>query len=278
MDKSLFIKYLNSVTHFLKRDYEDKLVSIILFGSLVNANERITTSTDADLLVVLHDSCTSDDFLRIRRKLIQLERNSLPSIIDESNFIRGLQSATGMFCNFFICRVSDFKQRNFSKVFNVNSLMGAFLAPKNSVWLSLYRQYRVLWGENAFKEWQTIPIITKRDFFQSFLMNWFLATGALILYPINSQFAKFSMEAMKWSLFTWRNFYPQPLSSLSEVISRFISYTSVMELRALRLFMEYRKYKKSGKFFPILAWIFVVLLHRSLSRSMAGKSPGSWET
>ena len=91
MDRSLFSKYLNSVTNFLKRDYEDKLVSIILFGSLVNSDERITISTDADLLVILHDSCTSDDFLRIRRYLIQLERNSLPSIADESNFIRSLQ-------------------------------------------------------------------------------------------------------------------------------------------------------------------------------------------
>ena len=272
MDRSLFFKYLNSVTNFLRRDYEDKLVSIILFGSLVNTNNRITASTDADLLVILHDSCTSDDFLTIRRKLIQLERNSLQSIGDESNFIRGLQNATGMFCNFFICRLSDFKKRNFSKVFNVNSLMGAFLAPKNSVWLSLYRQHHILWGKNTFKEWQTIPTITKTDFFQSFLTNWLLATGSLVLYPINSQFAKFSMEAMKWSLFTWRNFFSQPLSSLIQILSRFINYASVMEQRALRLFMDYREYKKSGKYFPILAWIFVVLLHRSLLHTMAGKS------
>ena len=272
MDRSLFIKYLNSVTNFLKREYEDKLVSIILFGSLVNKDERITNSTDADLLVILHDSCIADDFQRIKRNLIQLERNSFLPNGDESKFIKGLQNATGMFCNFFMCRLSDFKKRDFSSVFNVNSLLSAFLAPQGSVWLSLYRQHRILWGKDVFKEWITIPFITKYDFFRSFLMNWLLATGALFLYPFNSQFAKFSMEAMKWSLFTWKNFYSQPITSLIQVVSKFNNSASVMEKRALRSFMEYREYKKSGNFFPILAWLFVLLLHRSLSHIMVGKS------
>ena len=271
MNRSLFFEYLDSVTNFLKRDYEDKLVSIILFGSLVNMDERIAISTDADLLVILHDSCTSNDFQRIKSRLIQLEFNLLPNVNKESKFIRGLQIATGMFCNFFICRFSDFKKRNFSKVFSVNSFISAFLAPQNSVWLSLYRQHRVLCGKNVFQDWKTLPIISNYDIIRSFLMNWLLATGALFIFPFNPQMAKFSMEAMKWSLFTWKNTFFLTSISLTQVVSIYLNQASGMEQRALHDFVEYRKYKRIGKFFPVLAWIFVFLLHQSIFDSRVGR-------
>ncbi len=265
MDRRLFLEYLSSVTTFLERNYGDKLVSIILFGSLVNRDERIKISTDADLLVIISDLCSLRDFQTIKRNLMHLESSMLPNMsTHESIFIKSLQSATGMFCNFFICRFSDFKKRNFNKVFSVNSVMGAFLAPQNSVWLSLLRQHRIIWGKNVFSKWETFPIVTKYDLLRSFLMNWLLATGALFLYPIYPQITKFSMEAMKWSLFTWKNIFPQSLSSLSQVVTRYADYASAMELRALHNFMEYRKHKKTGKFFALLAWIFVIQLHRSI--------------
>jgi predicted nucleotidyltransferase len=271
MNRSLYFEYLDSVTNFLKRDHEDKLVSIILFGSLVNLDERITISTDADLLVILRNSCTSNDFQRIKRRLIQLEFNLLPNVSKESKFIRGLQIATGMFCNFFVCRFSDFQKRNFYKVFNVNSFIGAFLAPQNSVWLSLYRQHRVLWGKNVFQDWQTLPIISNFDIIRSFLMNCLLATGALFIFPFNPQMAKFSMEAMKWSLFTWKNTYFLTSLSLTQILGIYINQASRMEQCALHEFIEYRKSKRIGKFFPFLAWIFVVLLHQSIFDSRVGR-------
>ncbi|UCG01680.1 MAG: hypothetical protein JSW11_18975 [Candidatus Heimdallarchaeota archaeon] len=273
MDRHLFFEYLNSITAFLESNYRDNLISIVLFGSLVNRNVRITISTDADLLVILHDSCTSRDFKRIKRNLIEIESSLLPHLsAHESLFIRSLQSATGMFCNFFICRFSDFKRRNFNRVFNVNSFMGALLAPQNSVWLSLLSQHRILWGENVFREWETFPIITKYDLLRSFLMNCLLALGALFLYPLHPQITKFSMEAMKWSLFTWKNIYSDPSLPLNEIITRFVVYTSELEQRALHDFVEYRKHKKPSKFFPLLAWIFAFQLHRSIFQTMAEKS------
>ncbi|MFX1507778.1 MAG: hypothetical protein ACFFDC_16950, partial [Promethearchaeota archaeon] len=155
--------------------------------------------------------------------------------------------------------------------FNVNSVMGALLAPQNSVWLSLYRQHRVLWGKNVFQDWQTIPIISNYDIIRSFFMNWLLAIGALFIFPFYSQIAKFSMEAMKWSLFTWKNTFFLSSLSLTQVVIRFKAQASGMEQRALHDFMEYRKYKRIGRFFPLLAWIFIVLLHRSIFNSRAGR-------
>ncbi|MHA2244493.1 MAG: hypothetical protein ACXADY_05950 [Candidatus Hodarchaeales archaeon] len=271
MDKHLYLEYLNSVTNFLERNYVDKLVSIILFGSLVNKEKTLIKATDVDLLVIMRDTCSSTDFKMLKRSLFKLESRLFSHLRGhESLFLKGLQNATGMFCNFFVCRLSDFKKRNFNLVFGVNSIMGTLLAPQNSVWLSLLRQHQIIWGENVFKEWKTPPSITKRDLIRSFLMNWLLATGALVLYPFYTQIAKFSMEAMKWSLFTWRNFHHQPISTLTQTITRFGEYASTMELRALRSFMEYRKNGKTGDYFTILAWIFIFQLHRSLFRHSYG--------
>ena len=271
MNGQIFFKYLNMVTNYLERNYGDKLISIILFGSLIDEDERIIISSDVDLIIITNDSSSLNDFQTMKQSLFKLENNFLSHLrIRESAFIRGLQRATGMFCNFFICRVSDFKDRNFTKVFNINSIMGGFLAPQNSVWLSLLRQHRIIWGEDVFKEWKTLPRITRCDLIQSFLMNSLLAIGALFLFPFHSQIAKFSMEAMKWSLFTWRNFSNLSLLTLAQICTEFAEAASIMELRALHSFMEYRKNKTSGNYFALLALIFVFLIHRSLLRHSYG--------
>ncbi|MFX0122761.1 MAG: hypothetical protein ACFFAE_03930 [Candidatus Hodarchaeota archaeon] len=266
MDRRLFFEYLNSVTTSLEKNYGDKLVSIILFGSLVNNNEKIMISTDVDLLVVIRDSCSLTDFKNIKQSLLKLENKFFFQTHDpDPAFIKGLQRATGMFINFFICRVSDFKQRKFSSVFDINIIMGNLLAPQNSVWLSLLRQHRIIWGENVFREWRTLPIMTKYDLIKSFIMNWLLATGALLLYPFSTQLTKFSMEAMKWSLFTWKNVH-YPKETLIQIIARYIAGASKIERQALQCLMEFRKNKKSNKYFSFLAWIFVLLIHKSLFR------------
>lgn len=266
MSWRLFLEYLDSVTHFLERNYNNELVSIILFGSLVNKEEKLTTSTDVDLLIITRDSCPSTDFQSIKRSLFKLEKRFFSYLEDhESLFIKGLQNVTGMFCNFFICRFSDFKNRNFNRVFNVSSIMGTLLAPQNSVWFSLLRQHRIIWGESVFKTWKTSPTITKNDLIRSFLMNCLLATGALLFCPFHAQMAKFSMEAMKWSLFTWKNFY-HPKKTLTQTIARYIKRASMVERQALQSFMKFRKNKKISKYFSFQACLFVFLLHKSLFR------------
>lgn len=270
MDRHLFLKYIDFITSFLKRNYVDKLISIILFGSLVNKEEKLTTSTDVDLLIITRDSCPSTDFQNIRQDLFNLEYRFFSHLSNhETLFVKCLQNATGMFCNFFICRFSDFKNRNFHRVFGVSSVMGTLLAPRNSVWLSLLQQHRVIWGENVFKEWKTIPNMTRGDLIRSLLMNWLLATGALLLCPFYTQMTKFSMEAMKWSLFTWKNSY-HPKKTLTQTIARYIKRASIVERRALQCFMEFRKNKKISKHFCFLAFFFVILLHKSLVRRSYG--------
>lgn len=270
MIPQLFHEYLEAVTNFLEKNYTDILVSLVLFGSLVNGKKGVDFgSTDVDLLIILQDSCSPRDYKQIKKKLARLETKFFSPFRDSelSFFSLGLQRATGMFINFFLCRFSDFKNRKI-EVFNVNPLMGRLLAPQDSVWLSLLRHHRVIWGKNVFQEWKNLPTLKNSDLIRSFLMNWILATGALFLYPfLPPQFAKFSMEAMKWSLFTWRNFRHQSTGLLLQTIKKYTEKASTIELRAIQCFVDYRENRVYGKFFPILAWVFVFQLHRSLFSS-----------
>ena len=270
MDRHLFLEYLDKLTVFLENNYNKNLVSIILFGSLVNKKERMLNSTDVDLLVIVKDSCSLKDFKRIKGSIHTIERRYLSNLgAQESLFIKGLQNVTGMFSNFFLCRLSDFKNRHFIRVFSVNPIMGALLAPQNSVWLSLLMQHRIIWGQNVFKEWKTLPNLTKGDLLRSFLINWLLATGALFIYPYYHHIAKFSMESLKWSLFTWKNLH-HPKKTLSQTIATYITRDSIVERQALRCFIEFRKNKKTSGYFSFLAWYFVLLIHYSLFHNSYG--------
>ena len=262
MNKHLSLVYLDTLTNFLKKKYYNELISIILFGSLVNSKEK--PSTDVDLIIITNDSCSSKDFQKIRRDLAIVEQVFFAKTRERelSFFSHGLQRATGMFMNFFLCRLSDFQKRNF-KVFNVNPFIATLLAPQNSVWLSLSNRHRIIWGENVFQHWKNLPSLTKGDLVRSFVMNWLLATGALVFYPVYSHIAKFSMEAMKWSLFTWQNLY-HPKKTLSKTIAKYIEHGLVVERQALQCFLKFRKNKSASRHFVILAWIFVFLLHKSL--------------
>jgi predicted nucleotidyltransferase len=219
------------VISFLEKKYVNELVSIVLFGSMINLGEKKSIdSTDVDLLVIVKDNCSVTIFNKIKQSLPAIEGVFFSRYRkDEISLFKGFQSATGMFVNVFVCRYSDFRERKF-RVFNVNRIMGK-LAPQNSVWWSIQNQHKIIWGENVFRHWETFPLLTLGDLIRSFLMNWLLATGALFFFPFYSQSVKFSMEAMKWSLFTWRNYYQFSLFTPNQIIEEFGKQASILELK-----------------------------------------------
>jgi len=263
MNRDLFLDYILTVMTFLEKGYSNQLVSIVLFGSKVKNIETRSSSTDVDLIVILNDECPKNVIREIRQSLFIFEKRFISSsqgVI--SPFFKGLQSATGMIVNFFICKYSEFKARSF-KVFNINPIMRVF-APKNSVWWSILKQHKVIWGKNVFKEWDSLPQLTKVDLIQSLIMNWLLAMGALFFYPFYPKIAKFSMEAIKWSLFTWRNYKELLVYSPNQITRYYSSQASVIEQRALSEFVKFRYQKKSGKYFPLLALFLVISVHLDL--------------
>ncbi|MFX0171683.1 MAG: hypothetical protein ACFE9L_07175 [Candidatus Hodarchaeota archaeon] len=256
---------------FLEKRYGNELVSIILFGSMIELGTNSRNSKDVDLLVILKDDCPITTFNQIRQNLLSIEAIFFSHFREEEiSIFKGLQSATGMFVNIFICRYSDFRERRF-RVFSVNRIMGK-IAPQNSVWWSIQKQHQIIWGEDLFRYWETFPSMTKSDLVRSFLMNWLLATGALFFYPFYSQSAKFSMEAIKWSLFTWRNYWQLSLFTPNQIIEKYSRLASTLELQVLSCFIDYRKKGKISNYFPILALIFIFLIHYSLFHPKSKRS------
>lgn len=265
MNDELFQRYINSIKTEVDKS-PDKILSVILFGSMVKQRNKYSHSTDVDLLVIISDSCSSEEFKKIEFELLRIESKFFSQFKEKeiSFFSKGLQNATGMFTNIFISRFTDFKERKFHRVFKVNPIIGSILAPKNSVWISLLKQHRILHGQNPFLAWKTAPRISLSDIYKSFVMNWLLALGSLVFFPIYGKTAKFSMEAMKWSLFTWSNYNRLPMMSHKQIVARFIAKSSTLERRALQEFFLFREGEKISRFFPILSWLFVYKLHLSL--------------
>lgn len=263
MNKELFRDYISKVRTFLEKNYSNHLVSIVLFGSTVSNDKTGSPSTDVDLMVILKDECPKNVLKEIRQNLFLFEKRFITfnqELI--SPFFKGLQTATGMFVNFFICKYSDFKGRSF-KVFSINPIMGV-LAPKNSVWWSIFRQHEIIWGQDVFLEWDSMPQMTKVDVIQSLIMNWLLSLSSLLFYPFYPKIAKFSMESIKWSLFTWRNYKNLPIYSPNQITRYYSSQASVFEQRVLGEFVKYRVQKQISRFFPLMALFFVLSVHFNL--------------
>ncbi|MHA2288823.1 MAG: hypothetical protein ACXABG_08550, partial [Promethearchaeota archaeon] len=213
--------YLLAVKAFLAKNYRSEVVSLILFGSMVENQKPPSTVTDVDLLVVIKDSCSDHLFNKIYRELIAIQELYLPqkdSFI--AHFSKGLQRATGMFINLFFCRYSDLKSGNFAKVFGVNLLMAFLFAPKTSVWISLKQRHIVLWGEDIIdKSLNTVKFLFS-DVLRSFALNILLSLGAVCLGFFSKSMSQYAMEAVKWSLFTWKNFLQYPDVSLNLLCNR----------------------------------------------------------
>ncbi len=176
-----------------------------------------------------------------------------------------------MFVNTFVCYRSDFLERKFSNVFGVNPLIARILAPQSSVWISIQKRYRIIWGEDIIKIWPRELFLTHSDVIRSFLMNILLSLGALVLGIIKSEMCLYSMESIKWSLFTWKNSFKTSLLNLNQIITSYLDYSNLVEKFALQQLITYRKKKKDSKYLLILAPIFVFLIHYKIAKKNLAK-------
>lgn len=262
-------EYLNTVKSYLERHYDSEVVSIILFGSLVDNLNEVTDSTDVDLLVVIKDTCSGPLFDKIYRELLSIEAHYIST---KDSFLelfrKGLQRATGMFVNLFYCRYSDITQKNFTKVFGVNPLMAFLFAPKTSVWISLKHLHSVIWGEDVFARNSKILSIQFSDILRSLTMNLLLSVGAISLSFITRSMTHFAMESVKWSLFTWKNSEKLSITSLLMLCRRYAQNASFSEKRLLSAFLMFRKTRMSNNYLLLFAPMFIFGLHRKLIQNM----------
>jgi hypothetical protein len=100
-------------------------------------------------------------------------------------------------------------------------------------------------------------------------MNSLLAVGSLFLGIILPNSTQYSMESVKWSLFTWCNWKKYPPVPLQQICTEFNKQGSIIEKMTLELFLQYRKDEKSAPYLRILAPLFVASLHKKLLKKEA---------
>ncbi len=261
--------YLRAVKTYLTRYYRSELVSIILFGSLVDSQDNHGQSTDVDLLIIVKDTCPIPLFNKIYRDLLGIEAYYVPLKNSFSNrFRKGLQYATGMFINLFFCSYSDFKDFNFTSVFGVNPVMAFLFAPKSSVWISLIQRHRIIWGQDVFKKSEVDFSLQVSDIIRSFGMNSLLSLGAISLSFLMRSMTQYAMEAVKWSLFTWKNCLNLPNTSLLTICREYARKASYYDKLLLSAFVSYRQTKNPNNYLLLLAPLFIFNLHRKLIRQL----------
>ncbi len=263
-------KYLQTVKAFLTRNHSSEVVSIVLFGSLAEKKRNVDHSTDVDLLIILKDSCLKPKLKQIQQELLTLESHFFPvenSFFDL--FKKGLQKATGMFINLFICSQSDFKDEKFTNVFGVNPLMAFLFAPKTSVWKSLKQRHKIIWGENLFCENTEESTVSPSDILRSMTMNLLLSLGAICLSLFTTSMTKYSMEAVKWSLFTWKNTTNYQHTSLLSISNRYAHSATYHEKRVLSAFLTFRNTREPSSYLLLFAPLFIFRLHYRLMRGVS---------
>ena len=259
-------EYFRTVKTYLTSNYQEDIFSLILFGSMIDSVKIENTHTDVDLIVILKDSCPKETFQKIQRELISIQQSYFPrKITFWGLFFEGLQNATGMFVNSFICYYSDFSEQNFAKVFNVNPLIASLLAPRASVWRSLKHRHLVVLGQDPFTKWIEIPSISQKDIIRSFCLNFLLAIGSLVLGTIARNTTQFAMESVKWSLYTWWNCSNNhSLIEIPKMCGIYAKHASFLEKLTITFFLSYRESGKPSPYLRMLSPLFVLILHKNL--------------
>lgn len=261
------MNFLQTIKDFLIDNYKTEISSIILFGSLTNEMDKKEHATDIDLLVVINDSCIFSKFKKIKGQIYTIQEQYWPTKTSFFGlFLKSLQTATGMFVNTFICYHSDLLERKFSKVFGVNPMVAKILVPESSVWISLQNRYRIIWGDDILLNWSTSLIFSQSDVIRSFILNICLSMCSLMLGTVKPELCLYSMESIKWSLFTWRNCFVRSMPDLSQILEVYLNYSSLLENFALKQFITYRKRNIRSKYLLILAPLFVLLVHRKIMK------------
>ncbi|MHA2095566.1 MAG: hypothetical protein ACW98F_13180, partial [Candidatus Hodarchaeales archaeon] len=129
-------------------------------------------------------------------------------------------------------------------------------------------RHSVIWGEDVLAENSKILTIQLSDILRSFTMNLLLSLGAISLSFISRSMTHFTMESVKWSLFTWKNSVKLPNASLFMLCCRYAQNASASEKRLLSAFLMFRKTRLLNPYLLLFAPLFIFRLHRKLIQNM----------
>jgi len=236
-------EYIKEIINEINTKFPGKLVSLVLFGSSVNGIP--TKISDVDLLIVLDNSVTKREIQRIRLSVEKLAVKyrfwSYPRSLFE-RILRGVKLSTGMFVPFFVTREKDILSGKFTRIFNVNRVLAFFLSPKSTVLRSIQNNYRVLWGKDVIKSMK-VGTESRIDLPKGMFLNLLQSIAAFFMSPFLEEATKYSLEALKWALYTLRpHIYRRNRANLDDIINSLIKagYYSEVLLTFKRLRSNYR--------------------------------------
>ena len=268
----------NYIAAILNRiqDFKSLVISVIVFGSYVKGD--LSKSSDVDLLIIVSNSSTRDEIIELDKKLTEIQNQfgfSEPHTFSTnlSNFIA---KQTGMFVSHFICKESSFINLNFANIFGTNRLLTTMLAPKGLVLSDLLDHAKVLYGKNILEKITKVKV-SHSDLLKSLLMNMVLSLGSILLSLYNPKEAiRFSMESMKWSMYSSYYFEFRKSDKLSQIAAIFIKYNIASS--QIKKMMQLRNQIKIDRKFVFLTLVSTLLIHLSHGKlNMVEKSKSSIE-
>ena len=273
--KTTYSTYIRKVIKLVKNVAGKYLVSVLLFGSVKSGT--ISLLSDVDLVFVMDDSTPKHVFRYLDAVLFSYEIKNGLWVTGNSFFDslkRALNVATGMYKSHFICRYSDLKNKDFSRIFNTPRLMSKLLAPKCLVLRNFFRTAKVIYGKDVLssleQEIKKLSRCSYIDWVKSLFMNLFLSLGALVASIFSKEFFIYSVEAIKWSMYGALAIcqYSYDIST-KDAIRIFGKYISN---RFVRYFIEAKYRLKYNVLFLIEVPFNVFKIHLSIKNLLSNRN------
>lgn len=241
------------INEFVEVAHKYNIISIIHFGST-----NFTEVSDVDLIIVL-DKIENDKIkdIQLKLKLIEIKykfRYMRKSLI--GNLLNSFEEKTGMFCSNFVCNRQDLIEGDFSKIFHTNRILTYILIPTNIVFLNVFSNYKIIYGEEIN---YLLPQfnISYFQFIKSILMCVLLSVISILLLLVSKDATKYAMEAVKWSLHNTYFYYNRDNMTTEHLISLFIDKGFKKLIRLQQLRMNYEK----DIFFNLISLYLVLKIH-----------------
>ncbi len=265
--------YIKDIVVLINREIGiNKILSIILFGSLQNHNSCETSNTsDCDLLIIFKDRVSNHHLREVDKYFLSLE---LKHDFREFNshftnkVLFSIQQTTGMFVSHFLTKQKYWEQASFHRIFRVNRVISKLFAPRNIVLSSVIDNSHVLYGEDlrpVIKE-SVEHHVSSTEMIKSLIMNLCISIfsiGITLLKSLNHM--KYLLEAVKWSLRASNYYKYKDSEKLKIIIERFTQRERPKQrnrsLKFYNKFLQLRANPQTNYLFMLKTPLHIIKIH-----------------
>ena len=255
--------YIDDVCTTLESDFGQKLVSVVLFGGVVEEYFADGVS-DVDLIVVLADTCSKEDIKKARTtmKNIEIKYNfSRESGGIINRLLQLFNEHIGIFTSHFVCKKSAFENGNFNKMFLQTIpffIIADLIVPKRIVLTNVSGSGRVIYGDDLLQQIK-ISKCGIIELIKDCIMNFVLSLVAIGVYPFSNAATKYSLGAMKWSFINCKTYLHGQATNLEEAREYFMQNKIIGNF--LREMFQLRENYKNDMHFVVTAPLRITYIH-----------------